>query len=50
LTNGYAHDQKSNYTFVDGHVESLGFYSTLQTSAGIATESDVTGSMWDATR
>lgn len=46
LVNGYAHTRTYNYLFVDGHVESLDFYETIEGAAnGVA---DVTGSMWDA--
>ena len=44
------HLNKFNFAFVDGHVESLTFQTTLQTDSGMATDADVTGSMWDATR
>ncbi|WDE99411.1 type II secretion system protein [Lentisphaera profundi] len=46
------HQQKQNYLMVDGHVESLRYESTLATGGGsVALDgSNVTGSMWDATR
>ena len=40
---------KSNYLFVDGHVESLNAYATLTIEGGgMGTASATTGTMWDA--
>ena len=40
---------KSNFLFVDGHVESLNAYSTLTIeNGGMGTPSNTTGTMWDA--
>ena len=46
---------KSNYLFVDGHVESLNAYATLTIEGGgmgtaSATTGNVSGSSWDALR
>jgi len=40
---------KANYLMVDGHVESLNFYRTLQTTSGtMGSFSDTRDSMWDS--
>ncbi|HAR65808.1 MAG TPA: hypothetical protein DCR55_06295 [Lentisphaeria bacterium] len=46
LVNGYAHTRTHNYLMVDGHVESLDYYKTIEGAANGTT--DVSGSMWDA--
>ncbi|WDE99430.1 type II secretion system protein [Lentisphaera profundi] len=41
--------EKANYMMVDGHVESLNFYKTLQTSGGtMGSFSDTRNTMWDS--
>ncbi|EDM25385.1 hypothetical protein LNTAR_22105 [Lentisphaera araneosa HTCC2155] len=42
---------KSNFLFVDGHVESLNAYSTLSIDGGgMGSDTNTTGTMWDAHR
>lgn len=48
VNKGYPHGQTCNYQMADGHVESLTFSKTIEGAANSTT--DVTGSMWDATR